>query len=156
MSSPSNSRSPKQAGSPKPTDATAAADTKPQEDKVKNHVRVSVKTNKFLYVDIVKYLLNEGETHVDVSGLAASITPVVEIIEILKSQGLVKVTKLETSRAVEGRGRPVDRLMVRVVKNAGFQKIFDEQQAAKAARDAEAGKEPKEAKAKPAAKPAAK
>ena len=107
----------------------------------KNHVRVSVKTNKFRYVDIVKYLLNEGETHVDISGLAASITPVVEITEILKAQGLVKVTKIETSRQPEGKGRPVDRLLVRVVKGANFQKIFDEQQAARAAREKDADKE---------------
>ena len=112
----------------------AAVDT--AADKQKNHVRVSVKTNKFLYVDIVKYLLNEGEDHVDVSGLAVSITPVVEICEILKAQGLVNVVKIETSRATEGRGRPVDRLMVRVVKASGFQPIFEGQKAARAARDA--------------------
>lgn len=128
--------------------APAAAATTPavDVDKKKNHVRVSIKTNKFLYVDIVKYLLNEGETHVDISGLAASITPVVEIVEILKAQGLVKVTKLETSRQAEGRGRPVDRLLVRVVKAAGFQKVFDEQQEARRVRDAAAGKEKKEKK----------
>ena len=113
------------------SDAATAADKKQ-----KNNVKVSIKTNKFLYVDIVKYLLNEGETHVDISGLAASINPVVEIAEILKAQGLVQVTKIETTRAAEGRGRPVDRLMIRVVKADGFQKVFDEQQAARAARDA--------------------
>eukprot|EP00672_Neobodo_designis_P025946 CAMPEP_0174852542 /NCGR_PEP_ID=MMETSP1114-20130205/25776_1 /TAXON_ID=312471 /ORGANISM="Neobodo designis, Strain CCAP 1951/1" /LENGTH=120 /DNA_ID=CAMNT_0016087147 /DNA_START=98 /DNA_END=460 /DNA_ORIENTATION=+ len=112
------------------------SDAAATDKKQKNNVKVSIKTNKFLYVDIVKYLLNEGETHVDISGLAASINPVVEIAEILKAQGLVEVTKIETTRAAEGRGRPVDRLMIRVVKAKGFQKVFDEQQAARAARDA--------------------
>lgn len=103
------------------------------DEKVKNHVRVSSKQSKFLYVDIVKYLLNEGEKYVDISGLGTAIVEVVEIAEVLKAQGLVKVLKIETSRGVEGR-KSLDRICIRVDKTGDFQKIFDEQQAARAAR----------------------
>ncbi len=110
------------------------------EEKQKNHVRVSSKKSKFLYVDLVKYLLNEGEEFVDVSGLAGAIAEVVEIAEILKAQNLVKVTNIETSRNMEGR-RSLDRLRIRVVKAAGFQKIFEGQLADRAARNATEKKE---------------
>jgi len=118
------------------TATAAAADA----EKQKNHVRVSSKKSKFLYVDLVKYLLNEGEAYVDVSGLAGAIADVVEIAEILKAQGIVSITQIETSRSLEGR-RSLDRLRVRAVKTADFQKIFDEQQATREARNAEKKKD---------------
>jgi DNA-binding protein len=109
----------------------------------KNHVRVSLKRSKFPYVDITKYLLNEGESHVDISGLGSAISEVVDIVEVLKSQNLIKVTSIETGRTEESRNTA--RIQIRVEKSATFDRVFAEQQAAKAAAKA------KETPAAPAA-----
>lgn len=100
----------------------------------KNHVRVSPKKSKFVYIDITKYLLNEGETFVEISGLGMAVAEVVEIAEVLKAQQLVKVIKIETSRVTESR-RSTDRIVIRVEKAPAFAKVFAEQQAMKAKKD---------------------
>ncbi len=116
--------------------AAAAAGGEKEGEFPKNHIRVSPKKSKFLYVDITKYLLNEGETFVDISGLGSAIAEVVDIVEVLKGQGLVKAVKIETSRTTTESRRPTDRLIIRVVKAPTFDKVFAEQQAMKEARKA--------------------
>jgi DNA-binding protein len=109
--------------------AAASAERDPKFPK--NHVRVSLKRSKFPYVDITKYLLNEGEAHVDISGLGSAISEVVDIVEVLKSQNLIKVTQIETGRTEESRNTA--RIQIRVEKSATFERVFAEQQAAKQA-----------------------
>lgn len=95
----------------------------------KNHVRISLSKNKFTYVDLTKYLLNEGESFVELSGMGDAMTNVIEIAEILKSQGAVEVIEIETSRATEKpHGVHVDRIRVRVQKTSKFAEVFAEQQ----------------------------
>lgn len=126
-----------------PAPAAAVPDAAARDAQPKNHIRVSPKRSKFLYIDITKYLLNEGETYVEISGLGAAIAEVVDVAEVLKAQGLVKVTKIETSRVKEG-FRPTDRLVIRVEKAPTFAKVFAEQQKMKETRKAEqAAAEPK-------------
>lgn len=95
----------------------------------KNHVRISLSKNKFTYVDLTKYLLNEGESFVELSGMGDAMTNVIEIAEILKSQGAVEVIEIETSRAAEKpHGVHVDRIRVRVQKTSKFAEVFAQQQ----------------------------
>jgi len=128
--------SPKTSSSPAAAAPAAAGAPAPASDAPKNHIRVSPKRSKFLYIDITKYLLNEGEQYVEISGLGNAIAQVVDIAEVLKAQGLVKVTKIETSRVKEG-ARPTDRLVIRVEKSTTFDKVFAEQKAMKEARKKE-------------------
>ena len=94
----------------------------------KNHVRISLSKNKFTYVDLTKYLLHEGESCVELSGMGDAIANVVEIAEILKSQGAIEVTEIETSRAPERpNGVHVDRIRIKVQKTDKFE-IFAQQQ----------------------------
>ena len=95
----------------------------------KNHVRISLSKNKFTYVDLTKYLLHEGESCVELSGMGDAIANVVEIAEILKSQGAVEVTDIETSRAPERpNGVHVDRIRIKVKKTDKFEEVFAQQQ----------------------------
>ena len=95
----------------------------------KNHVRISLSKNKFTYVDLTKYLLHEGESCVELSGMGDAITNVIEIAEILKSQGAVEVMEIETCRAPERpNGVHVDRIRIKVQKTNKFDAVFAQQQ----------------------------
>jgi hypothetical protein len=108
----------------------------------KNHVRISLSKNKFTYVDLTKYLLHEGEQCVELSGMGDAIANVVEIAEILKSQGTIEVKEIETCRAPEKpNGIHVDRIRIKVVKTPQFERIFAQQQKEKEARREEKEKE---------------
>jgi len=135
--SPTTAKTASPAQAAAPAAAAAAGGAGPVSDAPKNHIRVSPKRSKFLYIDITKYLLNEGESYVEISGLGNAIAQVVDIAEVLKAQGLVKVTKIETSRVKEG-ARPTDRLVIRVEKSSTFATVFAEQQAMKEQRKAAA------------------
>lgn len=101
----------------------------------KNHVRISLSKNKFTYVDLTKYLLHEGELFVELSGMGDAIANVVEIVEILKSQGTIEVQEIETCRAPEKpNGIHVDRIRVKLTKTSEFETIFAQQQKEKEAR----------------------
>lgn len=115
----------------------APAAPKKEEERPKNHIRVSSTRSKFLYVDIAKYLLAEGEPFVEISGLGTAICDVADIVEVLKNQKLVIVKKIETARGVpEARRRAADRLTATLIKAPEFDKIFAEQKAAKEAKKA--------------------
>ena len=103
------------------------AAAQPVEDKPKNLVRVSINQSKFLYCSVVKYLLNDKEPFVQITGLGQAIPLVVDVAEILKNQGLVEVTKVETTRGVpEARRQAADQMSVYVKRAAGFDKVFAE------------------------------
>jgi hypothetical protein len=108
---------------------------------IKGQVRVTLKNSKYTYVDLVKYLLHEGEPVVELSGLGPAIVTVVEIVETLKAQGLVATKDIET-----GRLGFAARLAMRVVKTAEFDGIFAKQQEEK-----KAGKKVRSEAAAPAA-----
>jgi DNA-binding protein len=108
------------------------------DQKQTNNVRVTAGKSRFLYVDVTKYLLEEGHQTVDITGLGFAISDVADIVEILKSQGVVDVVKIVTSRDVEGaRRRNTDKICVTVRKSKDFDKIFAEQKKQKEALQAE-------------------
>jgi len=110
-----------------------------------NNVRVSAGKSRFLYVDVTKYLLEEGHDTVEITGLGQAISDVADIVEILKSQGLIEVAKIETCRDIEGaRRRNTDKICVTVKKAKDFDKIFAEQKKQKEAAAAEKEKEKNE------------
>lgn len=100
-------------------------------NRFKNHVRVGFGASKFLYVDITKHLLHDGEPEVVISGLGAAIAEAVSVVEMLKDQQMIQVTSIRTSRAeVENsrHKRPADKVAITVVKAPGFEARYDEQQ----------------------------
>jgi len=115
---------------------------KPQEDdKQKNNVRVSANKSKFVYADVTKHLLNDGEPHVELSALGAAIADCVAVVEMLKNQGMVTVRKIETSRGVlTARRATTDKISITVVKSKDFDVKYKEQQAQRETRKAEAEK----------------
>jgi len=107
-----------------------------------NNVRVSNGKSRFLYVDVTKYLLEEGHATVEITGLGQAISDVADIIEILKSQQLVEVIKIETTRDIDGaRRRNTDKICVHVKKAKDFDKLYAEQKKQKEAAAAEKEKE---------------
>eukprot|EP00742_Colponemidia_sp_Colp-10_P011572 GILJ01012878.1.p1 GENE.GILJ01012878.1~~GILJ01012878.1.p1 ORF type:complete len:151 (-),score=48.63 GILJ01012878.1:278-667(-) len=122
---------------------TAAA-TAPT-DRPKNNVRVGGQRSKFVYADLTKHLLNDGEKEVVITALNASISDAVAVVEMLKSQKLVKVTKIQTSRGQEETARRPgsDKIEIVVTKDKDFDKIYAEQQKEREAKKAEKDAEKK-------------
>eukprot|EP01010_Urceolus_cornutus_P001239 NODE_1764_length_764_cov_470.749650_g1371_i0.p1 GENE.NODE_1764_length_764_cov_470.749650_g1371_i0~~NODE_1764_length_764_cov_470.749650_g1371_i0.p1 ORF type:complete len:147 (+),score=33.08 NODE_1764_length_764_cov_470.749650_g1371_i0:102-542(+) len=104
-----------------------------------NKIRVSTARSLFLYINICKRLLHEGEAEVELSGLGMAINSVVSCAEILKNQKLVAVTKISTSlsEVQEWRQANVPKLQVFVKKSPQFDEIYAQQLAAKEAAKAE-------------------
>ena len=63
----------------------------------------SQKRPLFFYVRLAKRIL-QNENTIELSGLGTAINTVVNCAEILKNQGAVEVTKIETSTAQVGKG----------------------------------------------------
>jgi len=125
----------------------AAASKKPEtqkpethdDDKKKNNVRVSSNKSKFVYADVTKHLLNDGEAFVELSALGAAIADCVAVVEMLKNQGMVTVKKIETSRGVlNARRATTDKISITVVKAKDFETKYKEQLAQRETRKAEA------------------
>jgi len=131
----------------------AARDSKPREakpektqddDKLKHNVRVSSTKSKFVYADVAKHLLNDGEPIVELSALGAAIADAVAVAEMLKNQGMVVVKKIETSRGiVAARRATTDKISITVAKSKDFDGKYKEQQAQRETRKAEAAAEKK-------------
>eukprot|EP01012_Entosiphon_sulcatum_P002237 TRINITY_DN10447_c0_g1_i2.p1 TRINITY_DN10447_c0_g1~~TRINITY_DN10447_c0_g1_i2.p1 ORF type:complete len:136 (+),score=32.67 TRINITY_DN10447_c0_g1_i2:109-516(+) len=119
------------AATPDTTPAPAPAPAAPAQDRPKNKIQVSTRRSLFLYVNIAKRLLAEGEKEVELSGLGLAINAVVSCAEILKNQKLVNVNRIETSMSeVQGsKNATVPRLQVFVSKSAQFDEIYASQQA---------------------------
>jgi DNA-binding protein len=125
------------------TPTAAARDTKKPEvqddDKKKNNVRVSSNKSKFVYADVTKHLLNDGEAFVELSALGAAIADCVAVVEMLKNQGMVTVKKIETSRGVlNARRATTDKISITVIKAKDFETKYKEQLAQRETRKAEA------------------
>ena len=115
----------------------------PTADRPKNNVRVGSQKSKFVYADVVKHLLNGGESQVVITGLGMAVSDVVAITEMLKNQGVVTVKSIQTSRGQdENARRTADKIEITVVKSKDFDTKYAEQQKAreerKAAKEAEA------------------
>ena len=107
-------------------------------DHAKNNVRVSSGRSKFVYADVTKHLLADGEPFVEISALGAAIADAVAVTEMLKNQGLVEVQKIETSRGADGAKRAnTDKILLKVVKAKGFDAVYAEQQKQREAKKAE-------------------
>jgi DNA-binding protein Alba len=104
----------------------AAKDNRP-----KNVVRVGSQRSKYLYVDLTKHLLHDGEKEVIVSALGQAISDAVAVVEMLKNQGMVTVTRIHTSRGEEetARRHTADKIEITVVKTGTFDATYAEQQA---------------------------
>jgi DNA-binding protein len=106
------------------------------DDRPKNNVRVGSRGTKFLYADLVKHLLSDGEKEVVISAMNFGISDAVSVAEMLKSQGCVKVSKVSTSRGNEN-GRAADKIEIVVVKAPNFDKIYGDQLRERAEKKAE-------------------
>eukprot|EP01084_Bolivina_argentea_P101720 182322_1 len=105
-------------------------------DHDKHNVRVSGGRSKFVYADVSKHLLAGGEPFVEISALGVAIADAVAVAEMLKNQGMVTVSKIETSRGIEGAKRAnTDKISIHVVKAKGFDAIYQEQQAERDAKE---------------------
>ncbi|KAG8345950.1 putative Alba [Trypanosoma vivax] len=117
-------------------------------DRPKNAVRVGYYGTKFLYVDITKHLLHDGEKEVFISALGTAINEAVSVVEMLKDQQMVTVKKISTSRGItpNGRGNPVDKIEIIVTKAPGFDAKYAEQQKVREAKKLEKEKGDKPSK----------
>ena len=107
------------------------------DDRPKNNVRVGSRGTKFLYADLVKHLLHDGEKEVVISAMNFGISDAVAVTEMLKSQGCVQVSKVSTSRGTDGGRATADKIEIVVVKAANFDKVYADQQRERAEKKAE-------------------
>ena len=119
-----------------PTTITMA-DKKAENERPKNNVRVGSRGTKFLYADLVKHLLSDGEKEVVISALNVGIADAVSVAEMLKSQGCVTVQKISTSRGADGNRNSADKIEIVVVKTSEFDRIYADQQRERADKKAE-------------------
>eukprot|EP00668_Euglena_longa_P000517 GGOE01000642.1.p1 GENE.GGOE01000642.1~~GGOE01000642.1.p1 ORF type:complete len:123 (-),score=6.42 GGOE01000642.1:365-733(-) len=85
-----------------------------------NTISVSLQRSPVFYANLTKRFLHGGELEVKLTGLGDATTTVVGACEILKRQeGLVTVTKVETSLSERGQAR----LMVIVTKGPKFDEL---------------------------------
>eukprot|EP01084_Bolivina_argentea_P026046 48404_1 len=136
------------------------SDTKPEETKVehaKHNVRVSARRGNEAYVEVAKELLNAGEPHVEISGLGVAIAEAVAVVEELKHQGMVTVSKIETTRGAEDAKRSnTEKIAIHLVKSKEFDGKYKEQAPQREARKVEQEKIQAEKDVKKAEREAAK
>ena len=103
----------------------------PNPHRPSNNVQVGHQRSNLVFADLTKHLLAGGEKDVEVSALGAVIADAVDVVEILKNQGMVTVTKIETSRraAPNARGHVADKISIWVVKAPGFDDKYRDQMA---------------------------
>lgn len=91
-------------------------------------VRVSFKKPAYAYVDFVKHRFNEGAKEISISGLGRAISSAVSVADVLRTQGLVTVTKIRTSRGELEKSQVTDRIEIVVTKASDFDKVYVQQQ----------------------------
>ncbi len=103
----------------------------PNPERKSNNVQVGRQRSNFVYADLTKHLLAGGEQEVEVSALGAVIADAVAVVEMLKNQGLVTVTKIETSRGKEesAHRKFADKIAIWVTKAPGFDEKYKQQMA---------------------------
>ena len=113
----------------------AVADPAKAKEHKKGCIQVSSFSRKFVFIDLAKHMLASGEPFVEISALGAAISDCVSVVEVLKNQGMVEVTKIETCRGVEGAKRAnSDKIIIHVVKTKEFDAKYAEQQAIREAK----------------------
>lgn len=91
-------------------------------------VRVSFKKPAYAYVDFVKHRLHEGVVSITISGLGRAVASAVSVADLLRTQGLVTITKIQTSRGEVDGSQSTDRIEIVVNKAKDFEKIYEQQQ----------------------------
>lgn len=127
------------------------SDTKSPNNTEKGNV-IQVSSQKrplFFYVRLAKRILQNEET-ADLSGLGTAINTVVNCAEILKNQGVVEITKIETSTAQVGKGNSSQfnkaKIQISLKKSPKFNEIIAKEQEIEAQRkNARAQKEQQKA-----------
>lgn len=99
------------------------------EPRRKNNVQVGSARSNFVYCDLAKHLLAGGESEVEVSALGKAIADAVTVVEMLKNQGMVIVTKIHTCRGMEaaGKRRSTDKISIHIIKSSDFDRVYAEQ-----------------------------
>jgi DNA-binding protein len=106
------------------------------------NVQVGRGRSNFVYADLTKHLLAGGQKEVEISALGSIISDAVAVVEMLKNQGLVVVSKIETSRGAgtNARSATTDKIAIWVQRAPGFETEYERQMAerkAKLAKEAE-------------------
>jgi len=106
-----------------------------------NNVQVGRGRSNFVYADLTKHLLANGKEEVEVSALGSVISDAVAVVEMLKNQGLVVVSKIHTSRGAgtNARSETTDSMSIWVKKAPGFATEYARQMAERKSREAEEG-----------------
>jgi DNA-binding protein len=93
------------------------------------NVQVGRNRSNFVYADLTKHLLANGQETVEVSALGSIISDAVAVVEMLKNQGLVSVHKIETSRGAgtNARSESTDKISIWVKKTPGFKTEYERQ-----------------------------
>ena len=101
----------------------------PNPDRASNNVQVGRRRSNFVYADLAKHLLAGGEDVVEISALGEIIADAVNVVEMLKNQEMVVVTKIVTSAgaATEARKPDSDQISIFVSKAPGFKAKYDKQ-----------------------------
>jgi len=118
----------------------------PNPDRPKNNVQVGKQRSNFVYADLTKHLMANGEKEVEISALGSVISDCVAVVEMLKNQGMVTVTKIETSRGKETNARrdSTDKIAIWVAPTKDFPKLYKQQMDERAAKEKEAAAAKKE------------
>ena len=101
----------------------------PNPDRSAGNVQVGRGRSKYVYADLTKHLLANGQPEVEVTALGGIISDAVAVVEMLKNQGLVTVTKIETSRGegTNARSANTDKIAIWVKKTAAFDAEYERQ-----------------------------
>lgn len=109
----------------------------PNPDRPSNNVQVGKQRSNFVYADLTKHLLANGEKEVEISALGSVIADCVAVVEMLKNQGMVTVKKIETSRGTETHARrdSTDKIAIWVVPTPAFPELYKKQMEERAAKE---------------------
>jgi DNA-binding protein len=90
-----------------------------------------------VYADLTKHLLAGGEKEVEISALGEIIADAVNVVEMLKNQELVTVSKIETSlgEATSARNPKSAKIAIWVSAAPGFKAKYDKQMAERKAQE---------------------
>ena len=103
----------------------------PNPDRPAGNVQVGRGRSNFVYADLTKHLLSNGQEEVEISALGSIIADAVAVVEMLKNQKLVVVSKIETSRGAgtNARSESTDKISIWVKKSAQFETEYARQMA---------------------------
>ena len=101
----------------------------PNPSRPDGNVQVGRGRSNFVYADLTKHLLANGQEQVEISALGSIISDAVAVVEMLKNQGLVSVAKIETSRGAgtNARSATTDKIAIWVQKTPGFAVEYERQ-----------------------------